>query len=164
MMSVSVATVWSQQELRALAAIGASAGNSTSSFGATLRIQQFLKDQGNRMIDIINRNIVNRGQGGDWPALTPAYELRKLAGKTPGHAKFGAPAMLRDSGKSASEITYKVNVTRDVSLDLLVPEIQLYHWHGVNGRVRNPWTLADQAAFEATFNRDLDAFLSGVFT
>jgi hypothetical protein len=169
MLSIEVSQTWSPKEIRQLAAIGAGRWP-TSSPGrelATTSVQNslagFLKAKGFRLESIIRANITKRGAGGgDWKPLSEDYAKRKAQGKTKGGAKYGSPAMLRDSGDSVEEIQAVVVGT---TLTLNVPELQAMHWTGGKKLpARSPFNLNDQRIWNDEFARDLERFLDGELT
>lgn len=155
MFAVDVNTVFSQEELRAMARLNPEAG-----FGLTLSLKEFLDGQGARAIGLIMQTIESNGNG-SWPALSPKYQARKAAGKTPGGGKFGVPAMLRDSGNSVAGIQAVTKVTGEVSLAISFPELLTWHASGGKLPVRDPWPAEQRDRFAAELAVELDRFMSG---
>jgi hypothetical protein len=161
MITVSTKVIWSNEELKSRAILG---GGSSSGFGQTLMLNNFLQEQGKKMVATVRQNIINLGQGGssEWKPLSTDYALRKMAGLTPGKAKHGYPAILRDSGKRVAGITYVVVVNREFSLSLKVPDVLAYHFEGKGSNPkRSPIEEQHMSTFNKQFHRGLDDLLSG---
>ena len=167
MISVTVTQTFDQKELRALAVLGAmpgrAEGGADGGFAAAGQFGRFLKAKAFNLESVIRANITKRGSGsGDgytWVPLSPAYAKQKAQGKTKGGAKYGSPAMLRDSGNSVDDIQA---VVKGTTIELHVPDLQAMHWTGAgNLPVRSPFMAHDQAAWNECFETDLEKLIAG---
>ena len=161
MIHVRSQVVMSREEMRMLSALTADGG-----FGLAGGMNAFLDEQALTLVASVQNNIAIMGQGGGargetWQPLSSKYAARKAAHKTPGGAKFGAPAMLRDSGKSFDAIQAVVD-RRTMSINLVVPQVLAYHFNGDgNNPQRSPVTPKAMAFYEQRFQQALEAFLGG---
>lgn len=132
-------------------------------FGSTLSLNEFMREKAKDLTWYAQKAAIDAGTGGKLAPLSPAYLKRKAQGRTKGGAKGGVPAILFDSGNTLAGIQAVAVGSRDLTIELRVPELLQWHIEGA-GRlpVRNPFKGDVLERWQQQFAADLEAFLSGV--